>query len=34
VTYAVKKLIHERFLLEDDAQAIIDKATVSTIGNP
>jgi hypothetical protein len=34
VTYAVKKLIHERFLLEEDAQRIIDAATASTIGNP
>ena len=34
VTHAAKKLVHERFLLEEDAQAIIDKAIASTIGNP
>ena len=34
VTHAAKRLVHERFLLEEDAQAIIDKAIASTIGNP
>jgi len=33
VTYEAKKLVRERLLLEEDAQAIIDAAAASTIGN-
>jgi hypothetical protein len=34
VEQAAKKLVKEKFLLEEDAQKIIDAATKSTIGNP
>ena len=33
VTYEAKKLVRERLLLEEDAQAIINAATANTIGN-
>jgi hypothetical protein len=34
VEQAAKKLVKEKFLLEEDARQIIDAATKSTIGNP
>ena len=34
VGQAAKKLVQERFLLEEDAQKIIDTAAKSNIGNP